>query len=157
MIYISPLAIVEEDVSIGDGTKIWHFAQVREGAKIGRDCSIGKCAYIDKGVIIGDDVRIANDVSVYKGTIIKDGVFISKGVAISNVRKPHAKKKATSYLDTIIEDGVSIGINASIAGGVKIDKNAIVGEGAVVIGDVPADTFVAGNPARKRKISPKNE
>jgi len=151
MFDIAKHSIVEDDVSIGDGTKIWYFSHVRTKAKIGRNCNIGDYCYIDKKVIIGDDVRIGNKVSIYQGAIIKDRVFIGNGTSFTNVKKPFAYKKAKRYLDTIVEEDVSIGANCTIVAGVKIGRGAIVGDGAVVIRDVPERTFVGGTPAKKLK------
>ena len=155
--YIAENSIIEKDVSIGDGTKVWYFSHIREGAKLGKNCNVGDHVYIDQKVIIGNDCKIGNSASIYQGAIIKDGVFIGKGVTVTNVRKPKALKKAKKYLDTIIEDGVSIEANCTIVGGVKIGKNSIIGAGATVIGDIPEDVFVVGNPAHIVKKKPYEE
>jgi UDP-2-acetamido-3-amino-2,3-dideoxy-glucuronate N-acetyltransferase len=144
-------SIVEDTVSIGDGTKIWYFCHIREKAKIGRDCSIGDNCFIDKGVIIGDKVRIGNKVSLYNGVIIKDNVFIGNGATFTNVRKPKSGKKG-KVLNTIIEEGASIGANSTIVAGVTIGKGASVAEGAIVYYDVPEGAFVASNVAHSKKL-----
>ena len=80
--YVHPTAIVES-LAIGEGTKIWHFAHVRQGSKIGQNCNIGKSVYIDIDAEIGNNVKIQNFVSVYKGVIIEDDVFVTdSGVEI---------------------------------------------------------------------------
>ena len=47
----------------------------------------------------------------------------------------------------MIEQGASIGANATILPGIKIGKNAMIGAGAVVTKDVPEKAIVIGNPA----------
>ena len=157
--YVADNTIVEEGVTIGEETKIWYFSHIREGAKIGSKCNIGDYCYIDKKVIVGNDCKIGNNVSVYEGAILKDKIFIGNGTKFTNVRKPKAIKKAKKFLDTIIEDNVSIGANCTIVGGVKIGRNSIIGDGAVVIGDIPEDVFAVGNPAHitKKKITNNEE
>lgn len=140
-------AIIEEDAIIGEHTSVWYFAHISEGVRIGVSCSIGERSYIGRGVIIGDNVRIGNGVNIYPGAIIKNGVFIGNNTSFTNVRKPLVGKKG-KILDTIVEDGVSIGANATIVGGVKIGKGAVVADGAVVVGHVPDGAWANGNPAR---------
>ena len=143
-------SVIETNVSLGDGTKIWYFSHIRRGAKIGSDCIVGDYVFIDSDVIVGDDVKIANNVSLYAGTIIRNRVFIGNGTVITNVRNPIAKRKGRR-LDTIVDDDASIGANATIVAGVKIGRMATVGEGAIVLHDVPDMTFVAGKVAHIKK------
>jgi UDP-2-acetamido-3-amino-2,3-dideoxy-glucuronate N-acetyltransferase len=143
-----PTAVVESDV-IGEGTKIWHFAQVREGATIGNNCNVGKSVYIDTGVEIGNGVKIQNFVSVYKGVRIEDEVFVGPSVTFTNDLYPRAfqwdEEKITP---TLVKTGASIGANATIICGVTIGNYAMIGAGAVVTRDIPDYGFVFGNPAR---------
>ena len=140
-------AIIEENVSFGDGSFVWYFAHICTGARLGRSVNIGEKSYIGAGVIIGDNVKVGNNVNIYPGAIIKDNVFIGNNVSFTNVRKPNVLKKGKP-LDTIIEEGVSIGANSTIVGGVKIEKDAIIADGAVVVGNVPSGAWVNGNPGR---------
>lgn len=140
-------AIIEENVSIGDGTKVWYYSHICTKVKMGRDCVIGERTYIGEGVILGDNVKVGNGVNIYSGTVIKDGVFIGNNTSFTNVRKPMARKVG-KRLDTIVEEGASIGANSTIVGGVKIGKNAIVADGAVVVGNVPDNAWANGNPAK---------
>ena len=146
---IAPNSIVEPGAAVGEETRVWYFCHIREKAKLGRECSVGDYCYIDNGVIVGDNVRIGNNVSLYSGLIVRDNVFIGNGTRFTNVRRPRADKRSGEYLDTIIDENVSIGAGATILGGVKIGKNAVIGDGAVVVYDVPEGIFVVGNPARQ--------
>lgn len=147
MQFDSVSAIIEEDVSIGDGSMIWYFAHLMEGVKLGLNCSIGEKTFLGKGVIIGDDVRIGNSVNIYDGAIIKNRVFIGNNTSFTNVRTPRIGKPS-KFLDTIVEDDVSIGANATIVAGVKLGKGCVIADGAVVVGNIPPMSFAHGNPAR---------
>lgn len=142
-------SIIEKDVIIGEGSFVWYFSHIMEKARIGAFCSIGEKSFIGKKVLIGDNVKIGNNVNIYEGTIIKDNVFIGNGVSFTNVRQPKVGTKG-KILDTIVDELASIGANATIVGGIKIGKGAVIADGSVVIGDVAPGTFVAGNPARRK-------
>ncbi|MEM1509449.1 MAG: acyltransferase [Thermofilaceae archaeon] len=148
--YTHPTAIVEEGADVGIGTKIWHFVHVRKGAKLGPNCNVGKCVYIDSGAAIGKGVKIQNFVSVYKGVTIEDEAFLGPSATLTNDRYPRAFSESWELVPTIIEEGASIGANATIVCGVKIGKYAMVGAGSVVTKDVPPHGLVLGNPAKLR-------
>jgi acetyltransferase-like isoleucine patch superfamily enzyme len=138
-----------ESKEIGDGTKIWHFAHVRDKARIGKNCNIGKSAYIDTGVNIGDNVKIQNFVSVYHGVKIEDDVFIGPSVTFTNDLYPRTfiwNEDKVGH--TVIRKGASIGANATIVCGVTIGEYAMVGAGSVVTKDVPPFCLFYGNPAK---------
>jgi len=139
-------AVVETD-NIGDGTRIWHFAHVREEAKIGENCIIGKSVYIDTEVEIGNGVKIQNFVSVYKGVKIADDVFIGPSVTFTNDLYPRAFSWAEDMvISTEVKKGASIGANSTILCGVVIGEYAMIGAGSVVAKDVPPFGLMYGNP-----------
>lgn len=154
---IHPTAEVSPRARVGARTRIWHHAQVREGAVIGDDCVIGKGAYIDRGVVIGRASKVQNYVSIYRGVRIGDGVFIGPHVTFTNDLYPRAvtpdgeplSDEDWELVETVVEDGASIGAGAVIRCGVTIGRWAMVGVGSVVVHDVPAHALVAGNPARQ--------
>lgn len=155
-VQIHPTAEVSSLATIGDGTRIWHQAQVREGARIGQSCIIGKGAYIDLDVVIGDRVKIQNGASIYHGVTIEDGVFIGPHACLTNDRLPraiapegHLKRDADWEVGRIlVQYGASIGAGAIILPGVTVGRLAMVGAGAIVTRDVVAHGLVVGNPAR---------
>lgn len=147
-VFIHPAAHVEKGAEIGDGSKIWINAQVRSGAKIGKKCIISKDTYIDAGVTIGDECKIQNSVSVYQGVTIGNRVFVGPNACFTNDRVPRAYTQNWKITPTFIEDGASIGANATIICGVTIGAYAMVAAGAVVTKNVEPYTLVMGNPAR---------
>ncbi len=147
-IYIHPTAEVSGEATVGDGTKIWNQAQVREGASIGAGCVISKNTYIDTGVSIGARCKLQNNVNVYHGVTLEDDVFVGPSATFTNDRFPRAANAAWQITPTVVKSGASIGANATIVCGVTVGAYAMVGAGAVVTRNVPPHTLVAGNPAR---------
>ena len=150
-------ADLEDDVSVGSGTRIWQRAQVRTGAHIGADCVVGRDAFIDEGVVIGNRVKIQNGALVYHGVTVEDGVFIGPGAILTNDRFPRAIT-ATGDLaraddwqvsPIVLRHGCSIGAGAVVVAGLEIGRFATVGAGAVVTRSVTDHALVAGNPARR--------
>lgn len=146
--FVHPSAEVEEGAIIGAGTKIWHQVHVRAGARLGEDCVVGKDAYIDQGVVVGSRVKIQNGVSIYQGVTIEDDVLVGPHAAFTNDLFPRAFNQDWQVLPTLVQQGASIGANATVVCGVTIGPYAMVAAGAVVASDVPAHCLVVGNPAR---------
>lgn len=147
--FIHPTAIVEDGVMIGTDTKIWHHCHVRRDAQIGAGCNIGKNVYVDFAVAIGDGSKIQNNVSVYHGVTIGKDVFVGPSAVFTNDLMPRAALWSDDRLvRTIVEDGASIGANATIVCGITIGRYAMIGAGSVVTRDVPPYALVYGNPAR---------
>lgn len=156
MTQIHPTARVEEDVVVGDGTKIWAHVHVRSGARIGRDCVFGNLVFVDANVEVGDCVKVQNSACLYEGVTLEDGVFVGPGVIFTNDRIPRAvtpdgRPKGSDDWTlgrTRVGRGASIGAGAVVVTGVSVGPWAMVGAGAVVTDDVPSHALVVGNPAR---------
>lgn len=146
--YVHPSSFIEENVVIGEGTKIWHFSQVRKGAKLGTNCVIGKSVFIDFEVNIGNNVKIQNLVSVYHGVTIQDDVFVGPHVCFTNDILPRATNPNWELVATLIKKGASLGANSTIVCGITIGEYAMVGAGSVVTKNVDPFNLVFGNPAR---------
>jgi UDP-2-acetamido-3-amino-2,3-dideoxy-glucuronate N-acetyltransferase len=150
-------ADLEDDVSVGPGTSIWHRAQIRVGARIGAECIIGRDAFIDEGVQLGNRVKVQNGALVYHGVTVDDGVFIGPGAILTNDRFPRAitstgeLSRADDWIVSPIRIrlGASIGAGAVVVAGVDVGSFALVGAGSVVTRPVPDYALVVGNPARR--------
>lgn len=147
-IFIHPSANVDPSAEIGAGCRVWINVQIREGAKIGVGCILSKDVYIDHAVTIGDGCKLQNSVSVYHGVTIGNEVFVGPNACFTNDRVPRASNPGWTVTPTRIENGASIGANATIVCGVTIGEYAMVAAGAVVTRDVAPYTLVMGNPAR---------
>lgn len=141
-------AVVEPGARIGNGTSVWHHAHVRSGAVIGSDCVLGKNVYVDSGAVVGDRVKIQNNVSVFVGVSIGDDVFVGPSAVFTNDLVPRAFNVDWKITPTTVEDGASIGANATIVCGTTLGEYSMVAAGAVVTRDVHAHELVAGCPAR---------
>ncbi len=137
-----------ESRTIGKGTKIWAFAHVLPQAVIGEDCNICDQVFIENDVSIGDRVTIKCGVQVWDGIEIGNDVFIGPNATFTNDLFPRSKQYPEEFNKTIVQDGASIGANATLLSGLTIGRKAMVGAGAVVTKSVPSNAIVAGNPAR---------
>lgn len=147
--FVHPSAIVDEGAKVGDQSKIWHFSHIMSGAVIGENCSLGQNTFIANKVVIGSGCKIQNNVSLYEGVELGDDVFVGPSVVFTNVINPRAQvNRKSEYKATIIEEGVSIGANATILCGIKIGKFAFIGAGSVVTKDVDNYSLIKGNPGR---------
>ncbi|MFH1879824.1 MAG: acyltransferase [Bacillota bacterium] len=147
---IHKTAVIDEDVIIGEGTKIWHFTHVQSGARIGRNCMLAQNVYVGSGVTIGDGCKLQNNVSVYSGVTLGNGVFCGPSCVFTNDLTPRAlyPKGPEHFVKTLVKDGATIGANATVVCGHTIGKNAMIGAGAVVTADVPDHALMLGIPAR---------
>lgn len=145
--YIHPYALVEDGVKLGDDTRVWAFVHILPGAVIGEECNICDHVFIEGDVTIGDRVTIKCGVQVWDGLRIESDVFIGPNATFTNDPYPRSKQEF-ELLHTRVEEGATIGANATILPGITIGAKAMVGAGAVVTKDVPAKTLVLGNPAR---------
>ena len=143
-------AVIDEGCSIGENTRIWHFSHIMKGCKIGQDCSIGQNVVISPDVTIGNRVKIQNNVSVYTGVICEDDVFLGPSCVFTNIKNPRsAISRKHLFQPTYLEQGATIGANATIVCDCRIGKYAMIGAGAVVTKDILPYSLVAGNPARQ--------
>jgi len=149
--FIHKSSFVDDNVSIGADTKIWHFSHIQSGSAIGSSCSIGQNVNIGNNVRIGNHVKIQNNVSVYEGVELEDYVFCGPSMVFTNIKIPRSEfpQRGSEYYDkTIVKKSASIGANATILCGVTIGEYALIGSGAVVTKDVPPYSLVVGNPGK---------
>lgn len=149
--YIHSSSFIDENVSIGKGTAIWHFCHISEGSVIGANCNIGQNVFIGKNVKIGNGVKIQNNVCLFDGVEIKDDVFIGPSVVFTNILTPRAFiNRKTEFLITAVEKGASIGANSTIICGNTIGEYALIGAGSVLTKSVSDFELWYGNPAQKK-------
>lgn len=146
---VHPTAVIDDDVELGDGARVWHFVHVSAGARIGAQSSLGQNVFIGRGVRVGSGVRIQNNVSVYEGVELEDDVFVGPSCVFTNVKNPRAfVSRKHTYLPTKVSRGASLGANATILCGVTLGEYCFVGAGAVVTRDVAPYALVVGAPAK---------
>ncbi|MEM8743254.1 MAG: Gfo/Idh/MocA family oxidoreductase [Pseudomonadota bacterium] len=149
-VMIHESAYVDEGVTIGEGTRIWHFSHVLGNVSIGKGCSIGQNVVIGPKVTVGDNVKIQNNVSVYEGVTLEDGVFCGPSCVFTNVNNPRSEiERKDEFLQTPVKRGVTIGANATIVCGHTLGEYCFIAAGAVVTNDVPAYALMAGVPAKR--------
>jgi acetyltransferase-like isoleucine patch superfamily enzyme len=149
---------IAPDVQLGVGVKIYDFVNLY-GCKIGDNSKIGTFVEIQKGAVIGNNCKISSHTFICEGVTIESGVFVGHNVTFINDRYPRSTSEGGELqteddwvcVPTLIKQGASIGSSATLLCGVTVGEKAIVGAGSVVTKDVPANTVVAGNPARVMK------
>ena len=169
--YISPRAtIYHNEISLGnnvyidDGVLIY---QDNEGAAVvlGDDVHLHRDIIIQTGM--GGSVKIGSHThiqprcqfSAYKSPIlIGSGVEIAPYCALYPYNhgfkpgEPIRNQPMQSKGGITIEDDVWLSVGVIVLDGVRIGKGAVVGAGAVVTQDIPADAIAVGNPARVIKM-----
>tara|TARA_B100001964_G_C14259832_1_gene614698 strand:- start:1685 stop:2248 length:564 start_codon:yes stop_codon:yes gene_type:complete len=140
---------VDQNVRIGDNTKIWHFCHISDGVKIGKNCTIGQNVFIGKNVEIGNNVKIQNNVSVFEGVTLENNVFCGPSVVFTNVINPRSGiEKKNEFKKTLIKHGASIGANATIVCGYSLGVYSFIGAGTLVKKDVLDYAVEVGNPSK---------
>jgi UDP-2-acetamido-3-amino-2,3-dideoxy-glucuronate N-acetyltransferase len=148
--FVHQSSFVNENVEIGDGTKIWHFSHILSGTKIGKNCSFGQNCVVGGNVKVGDGVKVQNNVSIYEGVEIEDDVFLGPSMVFTNVINPRAFiQRKEEFKKTLLKKGCSIDANATIICGVTIGEYALIGSGAVVNRVVKPYALMVGVPARQ--------
>ncbi|MCX7125391.1 MAG: acyltransferase [Gammaproteobacteria bacterium] len=148
--FVHESSYVDDGVSIGDKTSIWHFCHIIKNTVIGERCSLGQNCVVGPNVILGNNVKVQNNVSIYDGVICEDDVFLGPSMVFTNVINPrsHVSRKH-EFRKTIIKKGASVGANATIICGVTIGEYALIGAGSVVTKDVKPFALMVGVPARQ--------
>jgi UDP-2-acetamido-3-amino-2,3-dideoxy-glucuronate N-acetyltransferase len=148
--FVHETAVVDTDVQIGKGSKIWHFSHIMSHCSLGDNCILGQNVFLGDSVRVGSGVKIQNNVSVYSGVEIEDDVFLGPSMVFTNVNAPRSFIEQKNYARTIVKKGASIGANATIVCGNTIGAYAFIGAGSVVTREVPDFAFIYGVPARQQ-------
>ena len=149
--FVHESSYVDDDVVIGEGTKIWHFSHIQSGARIGSNCSFGQNVNVANNVKVGNGCKVQNNVSIYEGVEIKDFVFCGPSMVFTNDLTPRAKypKGSFKYKKTILHTGVSVGANATIVCGNELGAWSMIAAGAVLTKNAPEYALMAGVPAKR--------
>jgi len=148
--FIHETSIADENVNIGNNTKVWHFSHILSGSNIGENCSFGQNCVVGPKVNIGNGVKVQNNVSVYEGVEVEDDVFLGPSMVFTNIINPRAFiVRKEEFKKTLLKKGCSIGANATIVCGVTIGEYALIGSGSVVNKDVKPHALMVGVPCRQ--------
>jgi UDP-2-acetamido-3-amino-2,3-dideoxy-glucuronate N-acetyltransferase len=149
-IFIHSTAVVDDNVTIGKDSKIWHFSHILSGSTVGERCNIGQNVVIGPEVSIGKGCKIQNNVSVYKGVTLEDDVFCGPSIVFTNIYNPRAAiRKMDQVRPTRVKKGATLGANATVVCGTTLGRYCFIGAGAVVNKNVPDHALVVGNPAKQ--------
>ena len=148
--FVHKTSYIDDNVEIGNGTKIWHFCHIQSGARIGQHCSFGQNVNISCNVKIGNGVKVQNNVSIYEGVELEDFVFCGPSMVFTNDLTPRARypKGPQKYKKTLIKHAATLGAYSTIVCGNTIGEYAMIAAGAVVTKDVKPHALMAGVPAK---------
>lgn len=149
--FVHQSSLIDDDVKIGDGTKIWHFSHVLSKSVIGNNCSFGQNCVVGPNVIIGNGVKVQNNISIYDGVEIEDDVFLGPSMVFTNVVNPRSFiVRKEEFKKTLLKKGCSIGANSTIVCGLTIGEYSLIGAGSVVTKDVLPFQMMYGVPAKPK-------
>lgn len=148
--YVHAQALVDSDVQIGAGTRVWAFAHVVKGAVIGDECNLCDHTFIEGNVRIGNRVTLKCGVFLWDGILVEDDVFIGPNATFTNDLRPRSKRYVTEFPRTLLRQGCTIGANATVLPGITLGRWSMVAAGSVITNDVPDQALMVGNPARFR-------
>ncbi len=149
--FVHESSYVDDNVELGEGTKIWHFSHIQSGTKIGKDCVFGQNVNVGNNVTIGNNIKVQNNVSIYEGVELEDYVFCGPSMVFTNILDPRCEfpqRGKEFYVKTLVKRGASLGANSTIVCGITIGKYVFVGAGAVVTRDIPDHALITGVPAK---------
>lgn len=147
-LFVHETSFIDDNVELGNNTYVWHFSHIIKGTVTGESCSFGQNCVIGPDVKIGDRVKVQNNISIFDRVEIGDDVLLGPSVVFANAinRRSFICRKF-EMKTTKIDNGVSVGANATIVRGSQIGQYALVNAGSVVNGDVKPYEYVSGNPA----------
>jgi UDP-2-acetamido-3-amino-2,3-dideoxy-glucuronate N-acetyltransferase len=147
--FVHETAVIDEDCTIGEGTKIWHFSHIMSHSTLGENCNLGQNVVVSPRVVLGNNVKVQNNVSIYTGVTCEDDVFLGPSMVFTNVINPRsAVNRKSEYLQTVVRKGASIGANATIVCGNDLGEYCFIGAGTVITKEVLPYALMVGNPGK---------
>ncbi len=141
---------IDDNVNIGNNTKIWHFSHILSGTTIGQNCSFGQNCVVGPKVTIGSGVKVQNNISIYEGVKVEDDVFLGPSMVFTNIINPRSFiVRREEFKITLLKKGCSIGANVTVVCGNTIGKYALIGAGSVINRDVKDYALMVGVPAKQ--------
>ena len=148
--FIHESSFLDENVTVGQGTKIWHFCHLLKNTVLGKNCSLGQNCVVGPGVNLGNNVKVQNNVSIFEGVECEDDVFLGPSMVFTNIINPRAFiNRKNQFKKTLLKRGCTIGANATIVCGIEIGEYSLIGSGSVVTKNVDPFSLMVGVPARK--------
>lgn len=148
--FVHESSFIDDNVILGNKTKIWHFSHILSGSIIGDNCSFGQNCVVGPNVKVGKGVKVQNNISIYEGVEVEDDVFLGPSMVFTNVINPRAFiVRKEEFKKTLLKKGCSIGANVTVVCGVEIGEYAMIGSGAVVNKDVAPYALMVGIPAKQ--------
>tara|TARA_X000000368_G_scaffold368182_1_gene315991 strand:- start:689 stop:1264 length:576 start_codon:yes stop_codon:yes gene_type:complete len=148
--FIHESSFLDENVTVGQGTKIWHFCHLLKNTVLGKNCSLGQNCVVGPRVTLGNNVKVQNNVSIFEGVECEDDVFLGPSMVFTNIINPRAFiNRKNQFKKTLLKRGCTIGANATIVCGIEIGEYSLIGSGSVVTKNVDPFSLMVGVPARK--------
>jgi|TARA_B110000263_G_C15296070_1_gene505647 UDP-2-acetamido-3-amino-2,3-dideoxy-glucuronate N-acetyltransferase len=148
--FIHESSFVDQEVFIGEGSKVWHFCHLLKETFIGKNCSLGQNCVVGPKVKLGNNVKVQNNVSIFEGVECEDDVFLGPSMVFTNVINPRSFiNRKDEFKKTILKKGATIGANATIICGITIGKYSLIGSGSVVTKSVKPFSLMVGVPAKQ--------
>ena len=148
--FIHESSFLDENVTVGQGTKIWHFCHLLKNTVLGKNCSLGQNCVVGPSVTLGNNVKVQNNVSIFEGVECEDDVFLGPSMVFTNIINPRAFiNRKNQFKKTLLKRGCTIGANATIVCGIEIGEYSLIGSGSVVTKNVDPFSLMVGVPARK--------
>jgi UDP-2-acetamido-3-amino-2,3-dideoxy-glucuronate N-acetyltransferase len=146
--FVHDTACVDDAVTIGAGTKVWHYSHILKNCHIGNNCVFGQNVSVGPNVKIGNNVKVQNNISIYEKVEIEDDVFCGPSMVFTINPRSFIERKS-EFKKTLVKKGSTIGANATIVCGNTLGEYCLIAAGAVVTKDVPAYSLMVGVPAKQ--------
>ncbi len=149
--YIHESSYIDDDVEIGEGTKIWYFCHLQSGARIGKNCVFGQNVSVGRNSIVGDGCNVQDNINLGDGIILEDYVFCGPSCTFTNDLTPRSEfpKGSVGFKKTLVRRGASICANATIVCNTELGEYCLIGPGSIVTKDVKPHAIMFGAPAKQ--------